>query len=474
VFAEFGLNERLLKALEKLGLQTPTPVQAAMIPLALGGKDIQASAETGSGKTAAYLLPILHHMLAKPAPASATRALILLPTRELALQVDKHCRDLAGFTMIETGVIVGGTSYNEQKALIRKNPEFIIGTPGRILEHVEKHTLDLKDLEYLVLDEADRMLDMGFREEVMNIVRACATQRQTWLLSATLVHDGIGRIADDVLKDPGIVAIGTHREEHSNISQQVILADDPNHKKQLANWLLANTPFDKALVFTNTRDQADELANFLQSQRDRQQKPGNVWNKAGKGKIKVAALHGEMAQDDRKRVMHWFRTGVVKILVSTDLAARGLDVKGVDLVLNFGVARSGDDHVHRCGRTGRAGAKGLAITLVAPQEWNAMASIERYLALSFEQRSVPGMEARFKGPAKKGKKAAKKPVKPKVKVVPKAQQRHSFKKNIGKRRKPSGAKAQSVDTPAVAAPARPSPAPASPEAQGLGPVKRRQ
>jgi superfamily II DNA/RNA helicase len=457
----------LLKALEQLSLKTPTPVQAAMIPVALTGRDIQASAETGSGKTAAYLLPILHRMLLKPEPLTATRALILLPTRELALQVDKHCRDLAGFTQIKTGVLVGGTSYAEQKAMIRKNPEFIIGTPGRILEHVQKGTLVLKELEFLVLDEADRMLDMGFREEVISIVRACAPERQTSLLSATLVHDGIGRIAGEVLRDPEVVAIGTHRTEHSSITQQVILADDPGHKKQLANWLLANTTFDKALVFTNTREHAQELADFLQSQRDRKQKPDNVWSKAGKGKMKVACLHGEMPQDDRKRVMHWFRTGVVRILVSTDLAARGLDVKGVDLVLNYAVARSGDDHVHRSGRTGRAGEKGIVITLVAPQEWNQMSSIERYLGIHFEPHVVPGMEARFKGPAKKaGKKEAKKTATRggKKKVVPKAQQRHSFKKNIGKRRKPSGSQAAEgkVEQGAVSA-----------ESQGLLPLKRK-
>src|SRR5690606_9296760 len=222
----------------------------------------------------------------------------------------------------------------------------------------QKRTLELKDLEFLVLDEADRMLDMGFREAVTSIVRTCPASRQTFLLSATLVHDGIGRIATEVLHEPGIVAIGTHREEHSSITQQIILADDPAHKKQLTNWLVANTAFDKALIFTNTREHAEQLADFVQSQRDRQKGPESVWGKAGKGKMKVACLHGEMSQDDRKRVMHWFRTGVVRVLVSTDLAARGLDVKGVDLVLNFGVARSGDDHVHRSGRTGRAGEKG--------------------------------------------------------------------------------------------------------------------
>jgi ATP-dependent RNA helicase SrmB len=496
VFSDFALNERLLKALERLELSKPTPVQEQFIPPALTGRDIQASAETGSGKTAAYLLPILHRMLLKPQPLTATRALLLLPTRELALQVDKHCRDLASFTQIKTGTLVGGTSYAEQKALIRKNPEFIIGTPGRVQEHVHKGALKLDELEFLVLDEADRMLDMGFRDDVLSIVRACSKQRQTMLLSATLVHDGIGRIANEVLHDPAIVAIGTHRAEHSSIAQQVILADDPGHKKQLVNWLIANTPFNKALVFANTRENAQELADFLQSQRDREQsareaQPDNAW-KSSKHKVKIACMHGEMEQDERKRVMHLFRDGAVRVLVSTDLAARGLDVKGIDLVINFGVARSGDDHVHRCGRTGRAGEKGVAITLVAPQEFNRISGIERYLGLQFETRSVPGLESRFKGPVKKtAKKAGDKKDRKKgddkdkkKKVIPKAEQRHRHKKNIGKRRKPSGTHAPEAaagegpwkqsETGTKRAGEEASVRAVKPDAQGLAPLKRKR
>jgi ATP-dependent RNA helicase SrmB len=361
--------------------------------------------------------------------------------------VDKHCRDLASFTRITTGVLVGGTSYTEQKALIRKNPEFIIGTPGRVLEHLRKGALLLGDLEFLVLDEADRMLDMGFRDDVMAIVQACAQTRQTFLLSATLNHNGIGRIAGDVLREPEIVAIGTHRAEHQDITQEVILADDPGHKKKLASWLLANLDYEKALVFTNMREHAEQLSQFLQQQRDRSlAKDASVWKGRGKARSRVACLHGEMSQDERKRIMHWFREGTVQILVSTDLAARGLDVRGVDLVLNFEMARSGDDYVHRIGRTGRAGATGLALSLIAPQEWNLMSGIERYLGLQFGRREVPGMEARFKGPAKKsaGDKAKKKEKEKertardsKKKVKPKAEQRHRVKKNVGKRRQPS-------------------------------------
>ncbi len=477
MFDKLELHERLLKALDKMALTQPTPVQEAMIPLALAGKDIQTSAETGSGKTAAYLLPILHHMLYKPQPVTATRALILLPTRELALQVDKHCRDLAAFTLVTTGVLVGGTSYTDQKAMLRKNPEFIIGTPGRILEHINKKTLILSDLEFLVLDEADRMLDMGFRDDVMSIVNACKAERQTFLLSATLQHTGIGRISKEVLTDPEVVAIGTHRSEHSAIEQQLILADDPPHKRKLASWLLAHSTYQKALVFTNTREHAEQLASYLQQQRDKSVGDNTVWRTAGKGKSKVAALHGEMSQDDRKRIMHWFRMGTVNILVSTDLAARGLDVKGVDLVINYEMARSGDDHVHRIGRTGRAGETGLAIALVAPQEWNLMSSIERYLGINFTRRKIEGMVAKFQEPEKKtGAKTKKKDKekhnkKDKGYEVPKAEQRHRFKKNIGKRRQPSDP-ANLVAAAAVAA-AKPKKKPLS-DSAGLSPLKRKK
>ena len=473
MFASLGLNERLLKALEKLELTTPTPVQEQLIPIALQGKDVQVSAETGSGKTAAYLLPILQQMLDTPAPKSATRALVLLPTRELAHQVDKHCREFAAFTQIKTGLILGGHSFNEQKALIRKNPEFIIGSPGRILEHVQQHSIDLSDLEFLVLDEADRMLDMGFRDAVLEIVRACRAQRQTYLLSATLVHTGIGRIAEAVLKEPAIVEIGTHRSAHQNIEQQRILADDPSHKNQLTNWLLANTPFDKALIFTNTREHAQAVAAFLTSQRDREH--GNeetAWGRAAKQSMKIACLHGELDQLERKRIMGLYRQGGIRVLVATDIAARGLDVKGVNLVINYGMARSGDDYVHRIGRTGRAGETGLAISLVSPPEWNTYCSIERYLGITMIPREVEKMKAHFKGAVKKiggkakgkkddDKRGKKKDADSKKKVIPKAKQRHRYTKNIGKRRQPSNKAEQAVASTTVV------------ESGGLAPIKRK-
>jgi ATP-dependent RNA helicase SrmB len=491
LFADLGLNERLLKALDQLSLTKPTPVQAAMIPLAITGRDLQVSAETGSGKTAGYLLPLLHQMHEKPAPGSLTRALVLLPTRELAHQVDKHCQGLAAFTQIKSGLILGGSSFNEQKALIRKNPEIIIGTPGRILEHIQQRSLELGGLEFLVLDEADRMLDMGFRDAVMEIVRACGKERQTMLLSATLVHTGIGRIAKEVLKEAEIVEIGTHRADHENIEQQRILADDPSHKNQLCNWLLSHTHFDKALIFTNQREHAQTLADFLTRQRDRQNskaKEDTAWGKVARQSMKIGCLHGELDQLERKRIMGLYRSSGLRVLVATDIAARGLDVKGVDLVINFGVARSGDDHVHRIGRTGRAGQQGLAITLVAPSEWNTFSSIERYLGITMTPREVPGMEAHFKGEVKyigaksKDKKGKDDDKKSKKKEIPKAEQRHSFKKNIGKRRVPknpelaakSAAEKAAAKKAAMKQAAKEAKEPKLIDKSGFAPVKRRK
>ena len=425
MFAELGLAPPLLKALDTLALKTPTPVQQALLPAVLAGQDVQASARTGSGKSAAFLLPVLQRMLDVPSPRTATRCLIISPTRELALQLDSHGRDLAQYTDITSLVIVGGEGFRAQQAKIRKNPEIIIGTPGRLLEHVEKHSLELDDLEFLVLDKADRILDMGFREEVMAIVAACNKQRQTLLLSATLDHTEMKPFTAALQHMPTVIRVDDHRRMESDIRHEVILADDPGHKQQLCTWLLANETYEQALVFTNTREHAEQLAMFLINQG-----------------LRTVCLHGEMQQSERKQVMQQYREGRFAVMVATDLAARGLDIAAIDLVINFAMARSGDDYVHRTGRTGRAGASGLAISLIAPQEWNQMESIARYLGLSFERREVEALSARFKGPLKKKKpkKAEKKTggTKPRAK----ARERHRNRKNIGNRRKPSGSKTQ--------------------------------
>lgn len=383
MFSEIGLHERLLKALNELDFTGFTPVQAQAIPLALQGKDLLISAETGSGKTAAFLLPVMQHLLENDSPLKGTQALVLVPTRELARQVFKHFKALGSFTHLQAEVIIGGDEFKYQKACLRKNPHIVIATPGRLLEHLEKASADLADLEVLVLDEADRMLDMGFSEDVQKIAAACNPLRQSLLLSATLNHRGISPLVAKLMREPETVIVGAARTPLDNIEQQVILADDLKHKEQLLAALLESEKFERAIVFTNTRVQANKLGGLLRYHKQR-----------------VGVLHGDMSQVQRDQVMSLFRGSKINVLVATDVAARGLDIKGTDLVVNFDMARNGDDYVHRIGRTGRAGEQGLAIAFIMANEWNLKSGIERYLRVKFKQRKLAGLEGNYKGPKK--------------------------------------------------------------------------
>lgn len=383
MFSRFALHERLNQAVSKLKFDQPTPVQEQAIPLALEGKDLLVSAETGSGKTAAYMLPTLHRLMSDKPRVMCARVLILVPTRELARQVYTHARRLASETPIRIAMIAGGHDIHHENAMIRKNPEIVIATPGRLLAHLERGTVDFSGLEVLILDEADRMLDMGFAEDVLKIAHSCNRDRQTLLFSATLDHRGVAGVAKHILRDPVAVTLSTGREGHSAIRQQKVLADDFVHKQRLLVWLLENEEYDKAVVFCKTKAQVDRLGGAL-----------------AHGDLRTGRLHGDMDQFSRNRVMDLLRRGAVKVLVATDVAARGLDVKGVDLVVNFEMARSGDDYMHRIGRTGRAGEQGLAVSLVSDPEWNLTAGIERYLHQNFELRTLPGLAARYKGPKK--------------------------------------------------------------------------
>ncbi|MDO9103849.1 MAG: DEAD/DEAH box helicase [Methylovulum sp.] len=424
LFSNFPLAEELLKAVEKIGFERPTPVQQQAIPPALEAKDLLVSAETGSGKTAAFLLPTLQHLLSRHTTLFGTRALILSPTRELAQQTFNQCRALAEFTELKVGLVTGGEDFKQQQGALRRNAEIIVATPGRLLELIQQDAADFSHLQVLVLDEADRMLDMGFSEDVLNIAEHCNKQRQTLLFSATLTHYGVIKMADKVLKNHKTVALNTLHDGHNNIQQQIVLADDNDHKQKLLAWLLLNDRYDKALIFTNTRLRANELQAPLQAQN-----------------LRVGVLHGDMEQRERNRIMALFRDGIVNILVSTDLAARGLDVKGVNLVINFDVPRNGIDYIHRIGRTGRADEQGLAVALVKSTEWNLMAGIQRFLKQKFERRTIKEQEGNYKGPKKlksSGKAAGSKLKRePKKVAAEKVKIRDRDKKNIGKRRAPS-------------------------------------
>ena len=324
------LDRGLRLGLDSLNLIKPTDVQAEVIPAALKGQDLVVSAETGSGKTLAYLIPSVQRVLEGEYPVNAgTLVLILVPTRELARQVAKHFTGLTAKTPLRCGVITGGNSYKYQQATLRKNPEFIVSTPGRLIELLADGSADLASLQTLILDEADRMFDMGFRDDVLAIIGSCNPKRQTLLVSATLQHAGVKHIAKQILTDCVAITIGDERSQHGDIYQQVILSDDKSHKEKLLIALLKQDTYSKVLVFSNTRVQADELGGFLRYHQ-----------------LRTGVLHGDMTQEERNKVVELFAQGKVSVLVASDVAARGLDVKDIDWVINFDLPRSADDYIH--------------------------------------------------------------------------------------------------------------------------------
>ncbi|MDX1735869.1 MAG: DEAD/DEAH box helicase, partial [Halioglobus sp.] len=384
MFEDLSLDRRLQLGLAELGLSAPTEVQRAAVPAALQGADLLVSARTGSGKTLAYLIPAAQAILAgSERKASGTLALVLVPTRELARQVVKHARQLLTRSPLKVQAITGGADTRYQKSLLRQDPEILVATPGRLLELLRQGQLQLDALQTLVLDEADRMLDLGFRDDVLEIAAACAAGAQVLLLSATLQHKGVSAIARDLLKEPQHIAVDPARSVHEAVSHQVILADSIEHKDRLLHALLGQGGFERALVFANKRLTAERLRGLL----------------AHHG-FRCACLHGQMSTEERKSVVQQFQDGKVQVLCASDVAARGMDIPGIGLVVNYDLPHSGDDYVHRTGRTGRAGESGLAVSLVHAPEWNLMISIQRYLGLEFERRALQGLKARYNGPKK--------------------------------------------------------------------------
>ncbi|MDP4789094.1 MAG: DEAD/DEAH box helicase [Haliea sp.] len=359
---DLDLDRSLQLALDDLAFGTPTDVQLQVIPLALAGADLRVSAPTGSGKTLAYLLPALQSLLREPlAPNGGTLMLVLVPTRELARQVLKSCRQLLAKSTLRADALTGGADFKYQKSMLRKNPEVVIATPGRLLEHCEHGSADLRHLKVLVIDEADRMLDLGFREDVQKIAAFSPPTRQTLLLSATLHARGLGDMSAALQKEPVAISCGDIRAAHESIHHQRILVDGQEHKDKLLIALLQDTG-RKQLVFANKRSTASRLADLLRHHG-----------------LRAACLHGEMTTEERKLVVTRFEQGSITTVTASDVAARGLDIQGIDTVINYDLPRNGDDYLHRTGRTGRAGSSGTAISLVGTADWNLMISIQRYL-----------------------------------------------------------------------------------------------
>ncbi|CBL44429.1 ATP-dependent RNA helicase [gamma proteobacterium HdN1] len=387
-FSDLGLNTRLVSTLQALGYEQATPVQQLAIPAALQGGDLLASSHTGSGKTAAFLLPCLQRMIDDPKPKSgAARMLVLTPTRELALQIEKAARNYGReVRRLNTACLVGGSSYFMQLKDLGRQPEILIATPGRLLDHIERGRVDLSQIETLVLDEADRMLDMGFSDDIEAIVAETNPERQTMLFSATM-EGVVGALARKLTRDPQRIEIEKKPEQQAKIEQKLMMADDLAHKNRLLGALLRDESLNQAVVFTATKRAAEDLSNTLRDEG-----------------FSVEALHGDMHQKLRNRTLTKLRQGRIGILVATDVAARGIDVVGISHVINYDPPRQVEDYVHRIGRTGRAGRTGTAVTLAEFKERRIIRDIERFTGQPIEVTVIPGMEPtrREERPRKEG------------------------------------------------------------------------
>ncbi|WP_440823788.1 DEAD/DEAH box helicase [Psychrobacter cryohalolentis] len=371
-FTDLGIAKPILTALDRSGYTNPTPIQAQAIPFALAGRDLLLSAQTGSGKTAAFVIPVLDRLSRATSFDKLTKALILTPTRELAQQVHDSVRtyskDMRGLFCVP---LVGGAPYNGQITALKKGVQVIVATPGRLLDHINAGRVDLSSLEILVLDEADRMLDMGFADDISDILRAAPTDRQTIMCSAT--WDGpVGKIAASFTKNPERVSI---KVESAHIEEKVYYCDDFDHKNRLLDKIVCQQDMEQIIIFAATKRSTEKLAKQLQE--------------AGH---KASFLHGDLPQSKRNRIVQDLRNGKVKILVATDVAARGLDIPAISHVINYDLPRQTEDYVHRIGRCGRAGRTGIAISLCSMDDRPQLNAINRYLDRKMEVCIIEGME----------------------------------------------------------------------------------
>jgi len=376
-FENLNLHPSILQAVAESGYTEPSPIQAAAIPEVLAGHDLMASAQTGTGKTAAFILPALQ-LMTEPSQSKSKgpRVLVLTPTRELANQVNDAARKYSKFMRIKTISILGGMPYPLQNKLLSQPVDILVATPGRLIDHLERGRIDFSRLEMLVLDEADRMLDMGFIDDVEKIAAATPASRQTLLFSATL-EGTIANLAKRLLKDPKRIQMTAQQAKHENIEQRLHIVDDMAHKNRLLQHLLADTALTQAIVFTSTKRDADMLAEDLFA----------LGHKA-------AALHGDMNQGARNRTLTRMRSGAIRVLVATDVAARGIDVAGISHVINFDLPKFAEDYVHRIGRTGRAGSQGIAVSFASGKDVMNLKKIERFTGHAITPHIVPGFEAK--------------------------------------------------------------------------------
>ncbi|WP_049349476.1 DEAD/DEAH box helicase [Neisseria lactamica] len=386
-FADLNLDKNILSAVRSEGYESPTPIQAQAIPFALDGRDIMASAQTGSGKTAAFLLPTLQRLTKRSEkPGKGPRALVLTPTRELAAQVEKNALAYAkNMRWFRTVSIVGGASFGYQTRALSKPVDLIVATPGRLMDLMQSGKVDFERLEVLILDEADRMLDMGFIDDIETIVEATPSNRQTLLFSAT--WDGaVGKLARKLTKDPEVVEV-ERVDDQGKIEEQLLYCDDMRHKNRLLDHILRDANIDQCVIFTSTKAMTEVIADELYE----------------KG-FAANCLHGDMPQGWRNRTLMDLRKGRCKILVATDVAARGIDIPTITHVINYDLPKQAEDYVHRIGRTGRAGRTGIAITFAEVNEYVKVHKIEKYIGRKLPELTIEGME-----PTRKRKSAGGKP-----------------------------------------------------------------
>ncbi len=372
-FADLGLAEPLLRAIADAGYSAPTPIQAQAIPHVLAGKDLLAAAQTGTGKTAGFTLPILHLLLSQPAALrkpGRPRCLILTPTRELTAQVEESVKTYGQHTRIQSMVMFGGVNINPQISALRKPVDILVATPGRLLDHCSQKTVDLSGVEILVLDEADRMLDMGFIRDIRKILALLPKQRQNLLFSATF-SDEIRELAKGVLHNATEVSVAARNTTAERVEQAVHLVPQ-SHKRDVLSHIIRESGWHQVLVFTRTKHGANRLAEKLV-----------------KDGLSAAAIHGNKSQAARTRALEGFKQGKVSVLVATDIAARGLDIDQLPQVVNFELPNVPEDYVHRIGRTGRAGAAGAAISLVDQEEMKYLRAIERLIKRPIPQLPAP-------------------------------------------------------------------------------------
>ena len=385
-FNDLHLPEALLKSIADSGYTTPTPIQAQAIPLAVAGRDLQLSAQTGSGKTAAFVLPILTRLIESEQKGKRPRALILTPTRELALQVHEQVRKYGKeLKWLFSVPLVGGAPYSGQIRALKKGVQLIIATPGRLLHHMRDERIDCGALDMLVLDEADRMLDMGFADDINAIIEALPETRQTIMSSAT--WDGaVGKIARRYTREPERIAI---KVESAHIEEKVYFCDNAEHKNQILEHLVADPEMGQAIIFAATKRASEEIADSLRD-----------------NGFRARYLHGDLPQVKRNRIVEDLRKGKCDILVATDVAARGIDVPAISHVINYDLPRQVEDYVHRIGRSGRAGRTGTAINLCSLADRSQLSAITRYLERKIEEHRIAGLEPKItsKPKTKPGKK----------------------------------------------------------------------